>query len=116
DPYQHLAAILAEDGIRCHFQTRGQMVVSRQVGPVWPNRGNSFWLTHTAGHWYLFTWSPIGYRVPDSADIGALCRTCMANGENAMPAVPADIAQVFGLVELSEEEAEGVFREMERHH
>lgn len=44
NPYQQLALALAGDAIRCHFQTPGQMVVSRQIGPVWPDRGNSFWV------------------------------------------------------------------------
>jgi hypothetical protein len=72
DPYQLLDALAHED-IRCQFQTRGQLVVSRQVGPIWPNHGNSLWVTHAGGRWHLFTWTPIGYRVPESADIATVC-------------------------------------------
>ena len=112
DPYKELAMAFADDGIRCHFQSSGQMVVSGQVGPIWPNRGNSFWVTNVAGRWYVFTWVPVGYRVPDSVDMAELCRTCMAHGDSAMAKVPAEIANEFGLVELSEVEAEFVIREM----
>ena len=112
DLYRSLAASLARDSIRCHFQTRGQMVISRQAGPVWPGRGNSFWVTHIGGRWHLFTWSPIGYRVPDTADIEALCRTCMEYGDSAMGEAPPRIVQAFGLVELSEAECETIYREM----
>jgi hypothetical protein len=115
DPYRQLAATLAGDGIRCHFQTPGQMVVSGQVGAVWPDRGNSIWMTHAGGRWHLFTWSPVGYRVPEGADVTRLCRACMAHGPSAMPAVPAEIAQEFGLNELSDEEAEAVYAEMNKH-
>jgi hypothetical protein len=111
DPYQRLAADLAGDGIRCQFQTRGQLVVSGQTGPVWPDRGNSFWVTHAGGYWYLFTWSPVAYRVPASADMPALCRTCMAHGDSAMSVVPPHIAQEFGLVELSDSEVEEICQE-----
>ena len=113
DPYQLLAAALAMDGIRCQFQARGQLVISGQVGPIWPNRGNSFWVTHSEGHWHLFTWVPIGYRVSYSTDMAALCRTCMGYGAIAMGQAPPHIIKAFGLVELSEDEAEAVYRDME---
>jgi hypothetical protein len=111
DPYRILAAELAADGIRCQFHSPGQMVVSSQVGPIWPNRGNSFWVTNAGSRWYLFTWVPVGYRVPADSDMPALCRACMAHGDSAMGTVPPQIAQAFGLAELSEEEAEAVCRE-----
>jgi hypothetical protein len=37
----------------------------------------------------------------------------MGSGETAMYRVPIEIAQQFGLIELSEEDAEAVFREMD---
>jgi hypothetical protein len=114
DAYRQLATALAADGIRCQFQTRGQLVVSRQVGPIWPDQGNSFWVIHVGGRWYLFTWVPVGYRVPESADMAALCRTCRAHGTSAMAEVLAHIAQEFGLGKLTEDEAEAVCREMDR--
>ena len=114
DPYRQLAATLAEDGIRCYFQSPGQMVVSTQAGPVWPDLGNSFWVTHAGGRWHLFTWSPVGYRVPEGTDIARLCRVCMAHGSRAMAKVPPHIALEFGLSELSDEEAEAVYAEMDK--
>ncbi len=113
DPFKALATALAADGIRCQFHSAGQMVISRQVGAVWPNRGNSFSVTNIAGQWYLFTWVPIGYRVPDTSECAALCRTCMSLGDSAMGRVPSEIMREFGLVELSDEEAEAVFHEMD---
>jgi hypothetical protein len=89
------------------------MVVSGQVGPTWPDRGNSFWVTSVGGRWYLFTWVPIGYRVPESKDVVGLCRRCMDLGHSAMYRVPPEIAKEFELLELSVQEAENVFREME---
>ena len=43
--------------------SRRKTVISRQQGPVWPNRGNSFWLSNKEGVWYLCTWAPEVYRV-----------------------------------------------------
>jgi hypothetical protein len=113
DLYMELATALADNDIRCQFQSAGHMVVSLQVGPTWPDRGNSFWVINVARRWYIFTWTPIGYRVPESVDIAALCRTCMGFGDCAMGRVPSEIAHAFGLVELSEEDAEVVFGEMD---
>lgn len=113
DPYKTLAAALANNGIRCQFQTAGQMVVSRQVGPIWPNQGNSFWVTNVEGSWCLFTWAPIGYRVPATTDVAALCRVCMSVGDSAMFKVPNKIVDEFGLVELSEMDAKLIFQKME---
>src|SRR5262245_49446529 len=103
DPYHELAKALSSDGIRCRPQARGQLVVSSQWGPSWPDRGNSFWITHAGGRWHLFTWAPRGYRVPRTADVTALCRTCMAHGTSAMFKVPPHIVETFGLVELTDE-------------
>jgi hypothetical protein len=114
DPYKPLAAVLSRDGIRCYFQMGGQMVVSTQVGLVRPDRGNSFWVTRAANQWHLFTWAPVGYRVPEGADIAGLCRVFVACGSSALPRVPVHIAREFGLTELSDDEAEAVYAEMDK--
>jgi len=102
-----IAAASENDGIRCRFMRPRQFVAQAQVGNFWPDCGNSFWVTHVGGRWYLFTWSPVAYGVPDFADITALCRTCMAFGHCAMYTVTIEIVQQFGLVELSEKEPSG---------
>jgi hypothetical protein len=94
------------DGICCQFQEPGQLVVSRQSGPVWPNRGNSFWVAQSAGQWYLFTWAPTGYRIPETVNVAAVCRACMTGHETAMGEVPREIGEQFGLIRLSDAEAE----------
>lgn len=112
NPYQQLAAALAHHGIRCQFQAPGQMVVSNQSGAIWPDRGNSFWVTQVDGAWYLFTWSEVGYAVPHTTDMAALCRACMEQGTAAMYAVPPNIVQWFALRELADDEADRVLARM----
>ena len=114
EAYRLLAEALAADGINCHFQTRGQLVVSSQVGPTWPNRGNSFWVAHVHGQWFLFTWVPVAYAVTASVDIAALCRKCMNYGTSAMYEVPPHLVAEYSLRELSEPEAEAVYAGMEQ--
>jgi hypothetical protein len=114
DEYEQLAEKLAANGIKCYLQSPHQLVISEQLGPVWPNRGNSFWVTRSGGAWHLFTWSPRGYSVPETANIESLCRTCLAHGSSAMWEVPADIRQRFGLRELTDAEVNAIFSKMAR--
>jgi hypothetical protein len=104
--YQDIVAALAADGIICDFQNPEQLTVSRQVGSIWPNRGNTFWVTRATGTWHLFTWFQSGYAVPAHIDIIELCRTCMSFGSKAMHTVPDDIVQTFDLRELTNAEEE----------
>jgi hypothetical protein len=78
---------------------------------VWPDRGNSFWVTLAGETWYLFTWTSRGYLVPKSTDIEAVCRACI-DGNSAMYVVPDDVQQRFGLRELNEQEVDLVFSRM----
>jgi hypothetical protein len=111
EPYQTLAGALAGVGLSAQYQNKDQLVVTSQVGPVWPNGGNSFWLSQKLGTWYLSTWSPVGYRIPPGQDLVGLCSACMSLGKGAMYRVPPDIAAQFGLQELSVEEYDQVFPE-----
>lgn len=113
DPaYSELERLLGADGIRCHFQSPGQFVISTQVGPVWPDYGNSFWVTHAGGKWHLFTWAPVGYLLPDPTHIADLCRALMNSSDRASSVVPASIVSAFGLSEVSDDEAEGIYKAM----
>ena len=104
DPYQPVITALRGHSITAHFQTAGQLVVSCQIGPVWPDRGNSFWITNVHGQWYLATWSPVYYRVPSSSDIVALCVECMGQGEEAMFRVPDQLVNKHSLEEIPDTE------------
>ena len=45
NPYIALAEALAAAGLTGQRSRPDQLIVSAQQGPVWPNRGNSFWLS-----------------------------------------------------------------------
>ena len=108
-PYSELRNALLPSGIRCGINGRHQIAVSVQDGAVWPGRGNSFWVTCATGTWHLFTWSPVGYAIPNGSDIPGLCRRCMAVGGTAMYRVPDDIIADFAMTELGEEEINAVY-------
>src|SRR5215472_7454134 len=104
--YASLITALKAIGLSGQQQGPDQLVVSSQVGPVWPDRGNSFWLSLKSGTWYLSTWLPACYRVPAGQDVVALCSVCIGFGASAMWQVPDEIASRFGLERLSDDEFE----------
>jgi hypothetical protein len=110
DFHAMLAAALTTRGWKAFLQNADQLVVSSQDSPVWPERGNSFWVSHREGTWYLSTWAPVGYRVPTDRDIILLCLECLTVGSCAMSRVPEEIATRFSLTELEPEEYDRVFR------
>lgn len=111
-PYTEIRDALAQSGIKCGVDGRHQITVSVQDRAIWPDAGNSFWITMATGSWYLFTWSPAGYRIPRGTDIPELCRRCMKSGNRAIYTVPDNICDEFGLVELDDDEAEVVYTAM----
>ncbi len=109
DSYDAVMKELARLGLIGRMQGADQLVIFSQEGPVWPNRGNSFWLSRRQGTWYLSTWLPAGYRVPPEQDLVALCVACMG-GSAAMYRVPPEVIARFGLQELEDEEYERLFQ------
>jgi hypothetical protein len=109
DPYIPLIEALAGAELTGQRNLPDQLIVSTQQGAVWPNPGNSFWLSHRAGLWYLSTWLPMCYRVPVGQDIVKLCRACVAVGTSAIYRVPPEIVARFGLQEIDERQYEELF-------
>ena len=109
DPYIPLIEALEDAELTAQRNLPDQLIVSAQRGPVWPNRGNSFWLSHQAGIWYLSTWLPVRYRVPGGKDIVALCCACTAVGPSLIDRVPPEIVARFGLQEIDERQYEELF-------
>jgi hypothetical protein len=103
ETYEAITKALAPLGLVGQMQNENQLIVSSQQGPVWPNRGNSFWLSRQQGVWYLSTWLPAGYRIPADQDLVALCVACMG-GPSAMYRAPPAIIERFRLQVLNQQE------------
>jgi hypothetical protein len=100
---------LARTGLIGQRRRPDLLVISTQQGPVWPDRGNSFSLSHRECTWYLSTWTPVHYRVPTQQDLVALCSACIAAGGSAMYRVPPEIVTRFGLQEIDDRQYEELF-------
>jgi hypothetical protein len=109
DPYISLMEALAVKGLTGQRNLPDQLIVSAQQGAVWPNRGNSFCLSHRQGLWYVSTWLPVRYRVPAHQDVVALCSECMAVETSAMYRVPPELVARFELQEIDDRQYEELF-------
>jgi hypothetical protein len=109
DPYAPVIESLRQQSVNSYFQTVEQLVVSRQRGPARPFAGNSFWITHHDGSWYVCTWVPICYRVPSQMDVVALCVEFVDRGKCAQYDIPNDLIQRYDLFRLSDQEATDLF-------
>ena len=97
---------LRERGMASYLQHPNQLVVSRQRGPVWPDRGNSFWICRIGGDGYISTWLPHICRVPAGHSIVEVCEAFVDVGTKAQYRVPDDLIVRFSLVEIDVDEFE----------
>jgi hypothetical protein len=105
EAYRPLVEGLRASAVAACFQGPDQLVVSRQDGAVRPSDGNSFWVSHREGIWYLCTWAPTCYRVPREADLVSLCAEFAERAGSAQSRVPPSLVQRYRLVQLSSEDA-----------
>lgn len=103
--YRPLVEELRASSVEVYFQSPDQLVISHQRGPVLPFSGNSFWVSHREGSWYLCTWFPTCYRVPHEADLVRLCADFVDHGRSAQPCIPRAMVEKYHLTELADEEA-----------
>jgi hypothetical protein len=109
DTYASITNALGAIGLTAQQVRPDQLVVSAQEGPVWPNRGNSFWLSCRDGDWFLSTWAPACYRIPGDQDVVTVCSACMKTGTSAMSRVPEEIVTRFGLERISDQDFDRLF-------
>ena len=106
DELSEIEQRLRERGISSYRPQPGRLVVSRQRGPVWPDRGNSFWLCRPGAGWHVCTWAPFYYRVPAASSVVDVAEAFMSVGESAQARVPAELVARFALTEVDHGEFE----------
>ena len=101
DPIQQA---LAKRGMCSYQQQPNQLVVSRQRGPVWPDRGNSFWICRIGGEWYVSTRFMHVCRVPAEQSIIEVCEAFVDVGTQAQYRMPDELIARLSLVEIDNDE------------
>lgn len=104
DQFTEIEQALRDRQISYYCQRPGQLVLSRQRGPVWPDAGNSFWLAKLDGDWYVCTWAPYYYRVPPSSSVLDVAEAFVDVGTAAQWRVPPELITRFGLIEINDDE------------
>ncbi len=99
--YEHLATTISEAG----FYTTGDFVSSvicaSKVRAGGGYTGNSFWIAKRASGWFLGTWGPHLYRIPEPERIPELCVTWLQRHPDGTAAdVDTFIREEFHLVEI----------------
>ena len=84
--YEAMIAALAARGIRAEFHRPGQLVISGRIWITWQ------------GQWFISTWTPAVYPVPDGTDVVDVCLACQTwSGGGGFYTIPEEIAERFGL-------------------
>jgi hypothetical protein len=84
------------------------------LASMWHRRGltgNSFWVAKRGTNWYLGTWGSHLYRVPNDADLADLCLTWLRATDETMSDIDNALKVQYGLVELTDEQAESALEE-----
>jgi len=99
--YQNLIAALTAAGMRAELHNPDQLVVCTDE-PVLTGR---IWITWR-NQWFISTWTPAIYSVPDDVDVVALCLACVSWESGSFYTIPDKIAQQFRLVRLEQRAVE----------
>ena len=71
--------------------------------------GNSFWVSHDAGTWYLGTWGGNEYRLPDDHRLAELCISWLSRApDDTRSDFDDQLKLEFGLVPVSDDESDGL--------
>ncbi len=109
DPYEALAEELHHAGLAAERTRADQLSVATQQDPTCSNRKHSFWLSQSEGTWYLSTWLPVCYRVPQGQDLVSLCATCVQAGTSEKYRLRSEVLDRFKVQEIDAAQQERLF-------
>lgn len=107
DEYARLVLRLTQLGIYTSRQPHGEFaerVVCATHGSDWGIGGKSFWVTVRNGVWFIVSWAPHFYRVPERSDIVDVVEGALQLAVDQYYDVPTGVKAQYDLVEIEEEE------------
>lgn len=102
--YTDLAEQLESKGVGTHLQNPELIIVSNS-NPAMPD-SNCFWVTKKEGKWYLGTFLPAIYQLPEAANIAGVCEVVFRSSEKAIWTIDTLIASQLNLRRLSDSEVD----------
>ena len=82
----------------------GDRIVCASEGGTWGLGGRSFWCAVRQGRWFIATWTPHIYEIPDATDVAQLATDVLTNNDRLGYDIDAEIKARFGLVEMADEQ------------
>jgi hypothetical protein len=104
--YVRLAQELTRNGVKASLQN-DQLMVATALPPL-PDSSNSFWLRFYDRHWYLVTWAPRVYRLPDSADVIQVSLACLRASAKTISTIPEELIHRYQLTLLDHRQADAI--------
>lgn len=102
--YQAIIESLKAKGIGAYFQKEDLLVISNDE-PAVPS-SNTFRVTNRNGIWYMATWLPAIYEVPENQKIDVVCESIYRSSPTAIYTIEEELKKGLGLRRLTDEEAE----------
>lgn len=101
EKYRSVIAALVTQDARAEFHSPGQLVVCLEE----PVLAGGIWITWQ-GRWFISTWTPAIYWVPEDIDIVELCLACVRWEGDPFHTIPDPIATRFRLRRLDQSEVD----------
>jgi len=101
--YDKITKTLVSEGFfTCHRADTDTLVCSSAEWPNVPQQAHSFWVARRGNEWFLGTWAPHVYRVPNASTVAALCIAWLRqHPKRAQWDVDANIRRTFHLSEIN---------------
>ena len=99
--YKPIATAIEAAGFHTSFEKHSdgfeRLVCVSHRDPDGRLYGNSFWVSAKEGRWYLVTWLPHCYAVPQEVDLGQLCIECLRLSRTPIYSLPENVVQKYKL-------------------
>lgn len=99
--YQLLATAISDAGFFTTGDFENKVICASKILPEGGYTGNSFWVAQRESGWFLGTWGPHLYRIPEPEFVPQLCIAWLRRHPDGTAAdVDAYIREEFHLVEI----------------
>jgi len=99
--YPLVAKAVADAGFFTSGDFETQIICASKIRPEGGFTGNSFWVAQRDCGWFLGTWGPHVYRIPENERVAELCVAWLKrHPDGTAPDVDNYIRENFDLVEI----------------
>lgn len=107
DEYNSLKEAIEAAGYFTTFQPieePGDRIVCASLRGEWGLGGRSFWVAVRKSRWFIATWVPYIYEIPNTEDVPQLVLEVLTNNDSRCYDINAEIQERFGLLEVTDDQ------------